>query len=63
MIEPMFASATDSMTPSSTHLTVSMDSMNIMRSSRSFSEIADGSATIGKASFRPVHRPARLPSS
>ena len=32
MIEPMLASATDSMTPSSTHLTLSMASMNSIRS-------------------------------
>ena len=42
MIEPMFASATDSITPSSTHLTVSIDSMNIIRSPSSLSvDLAD----------------------
>ena len=62
-IEPMLASATDSITPSSTHLTLSIDSMNIIRSSRSRSAICDGSSTVGHRSRRPFHRPVRLPAS
>ena len=63
MIEPMLASATDSITPSSRHLTVSSASMKSIRSSRSRSEIEDGSSTGGNASRRPGHRPVRLPSA
>jgi hypothetical protein len=63
MIEPMFASATVSMTPSSRHLTDSSASMNSIRSSRSRSAIVDGSSTTGKASRRPFQRPERLPSA
>ena len=63
MIEPMLASATVSMTPSSRHFTVSIVSMNSMRSSRSRSEICDGSATGGNASRSPFQRPVRLPSA
>src|SRR3954454_11101353 len=59
-MEPMFASATDSMTPSSTHLTLSIASAKSIRSSRSFSAIDDGSATGGKASRRPGHRRGAL---
>ena len=63
MIEPMLASAIDSMTPSSTHLTLSMASMKSIRSCRSRSEIVLGSATGGNASRRPGHSRVRLPSA
>ena len=62
-IEPTLASATDSITPSSRHLTVSIDSMNIIRCSRSVSDSELGSSTGGNASRSPGHSLVRLPSA
>ncbi len=59
----MLASATDSITPSSRHLTDSSASANSIRSSSSRNDSERGSATGGKASLSPGHSPARLPSA